>query len=206
MLLRIHPENPDERKIRQVCALLEQDAVIIVPTDTVYSMACILGSSKGIERLARLKNIPLKTARFSIGCSDLSQLSLYTRPLSSPTFKAMKRAFPGPYTFIVPANNNVPKWFMGKRKSIGIRVPDNRIFSAIVEELGKPLVVSSVRDENEIQEYTTDPELIAERFGASVDAVIDGGYGKLDASSILDCTGEIPTVIREGLGPTDEVL
>ena len=206
MLLRIHPENPDERKIRQVCALLEQDAVIIVPTDTVYSMACILGSSKGPERLARLKNIPLKTARFSIGCSDLSQLSLYTRPLSSPTFKAMKRAFPGPYTFIVPANNNVPKWFMGKRKSIGIRVPDNRIFSAIVEELGKPLVVSSVRDENEIQEYTTDPELIAERFGASVDAVIDGGYGKLDASSILDCTGEIPTVIREGLGPTDEVL
>ncbi|MBT6163880.1 L-threonylcarbamoyladenylate synthase [Flavobacteriales bacterium] len=206
MLLRIHPENPDERKIRQVCALLEQDAVIIVPTDTVYSMACILGSSKGLERLARLKNIPLKTARFSIGCSDLSQLSLYTRPLSSPTFKAMKRAFPGPYTFIVPANNNVPKWFMGKRKSIGIRVPDNRIFSAIVEELGKPLVVSSVRDENEIQEYTTDPELIAERFGASVDAVIDGGYGKLDASSILDCTGEIPTVIREGLGPTDEVL
>jgi tRNA threonylcarbamoyl adenosine modification protein (Sua5/YciO/YrdC/YwlC family) len=206
MLLRIHPENPDERKIRQVCALLEQDAVIIVPTDTVYSMACILGSSKGLERLARLKNIPLKTARFSIGCSDLSQLSLYTRPLSSPTFKAMKRAFPGPYTFIVPANNNVPKWFMGKRKSIGIRVPDNRIFSAIVEELGKPLVVSSVRDENEIQEYTTDPELITERFGASVDAVIDGGYGKLDASSILDCTGEIPTVIREGLGPTDEVL
>ena len=206
MLLRIHPENPDERKIRQVCALLEQDAVIIVPTDTVYSMACILGSSKGLERLARLKNIPLKTARFSIGCSDLSQLSLYTRPLSSPTFKAMKRAFPGPYTFIVPANNNVPKWFMGKRKSIGIRVPDNRIFSAIVEELGKPLVVSSVLDENEIQEYTTDPELIAERFGASVDAVIDGGYGKLDASSILDCTGEIPTVIREGLGPTDEVL
>jgi tRNA threonylcarbamoyl adenosine modification protein (Sua5/YciO/YrdC/YwlC family) len=206
MLLRIHPENPDERKIRQVCALLEQDAVIIVPTDTVYSMACILGSSKGLERLARLKNIPLKTARFSIGCSDLSQLSLYTRPLSSPTFKAMKRAFPGPYTFIVPANNKVPKWFMGKRKSIGIRVPDNRIFSAIVEELGKPLVVSSVRDENEIQEYTTDPELIAERFGASVDAVIDGGYGKLDASSILDCTGEIPTVIREGLGPTDEVL
>ena len=206
MLLRIHPENPDERKIRQVCALLEQDAVIIVPTDTVYSMACILGSSKGLERLARLKNIPLKTARFSIGCSDLSQLSLYTRPLSSPTFKAMKRAFPGPYTFIVPANNNVPKWFMGKRKSIGIRVPDNRIFTAIVEELGKPLVVSSVRDENEIQEYTTDPELIAERFGASVDAVIDGGYGKLDASSVLDCTGEIPTVIREGLGPTDEVL
>jgi tRNA threonylcarbamoyl adenosine modification protein (Sua5/YciO/YrdC/YwlC family) len=203
MLLRIHPENPDERKIRQACALLEQDAVIIVPTDTVYSMACVLGSAKGLERIARLKNIPLKTARFSIGCSDLSQLSLYTRPLSSPTFKAMKRAFPGPYTFIVPANNNVPKWFMGKRKSIGIRVPDNRIFSAIVEELGRPLVVSSVRNEREIQEYTTDPELIAERFGKSVDAVIDGGYGKLDASSVVDCTGDAPVVIREGLGPVD---
>ena len=164
MLLRIHPDNPDERKIQQACALLEKDAVIIIPTDTVYSMACVLGSAKGLERIARLKNVPLKAARFSIGCSDLSQLSLYTRPLSSTTFKAMKRAFPGPYTFIVPANNNVPKWFTGKRKSIGIRVPDNRIFSAIVQELGRPLVVSSVRDASEIQEYTTDPELIAERF------------------------------------------
>ncbi len=206
MLLRIHPDNPDERKIRQACALLEKDAVIIVPTDTVYSMACVLGSAKGLERIARLKNVPLKAARFSIGCSDLSQLSLYTRPLSSTTFKAMKRAFPGPYTFIVPANNNVPKWFTGKRKSIGIRVPDNRIFSAIVEELGRPLVVSSVRDASEIQEYTTDPELIAERFGTDVDAVIDGGYGKLDASSVLDCTGDTPDVIREGLGPIEDLV
>jgi tRNA threonylcarbamoyl adenosine modification protein (Sua5/YciO/YrdC/YwlC family) len=206
MLLRIHPDNPDERKIRQICGMLERDAVIIVPTDTVYSMACLLGSSKGLERIARLKNIPLKTARFSIGCSDLSQLSLYTRPLSSTTFKAMKRAFPGPYTFIVPANNNVPKWFTGKRKSIGIRVPNNQIFSAIVQELGLPLVVSSVRDANEIQEYTTDPELIAERFGTSVDAVIDGGYGKLDASTVLDCTGDAPMLIREGLGSVDDVI
>ena len=206
MLLRIHPDNPDERKIRQICGMLERDAVIIVPTDTVYSMACLLGSSKGLERIARLKNIPLKTARFSIGCSDLSQLSLYTRPLNSGTFKAMKRAFPGPYTFIVPANNNVPKWFTGKRKSIGIRVPNNRIFSAIVQELGLPLVVSSVRDANEIQEYTTDPELIAERVGSSVDAVIDGGYGKLDASTILDCTGDAPMLIREGLGSVDDVI
>jgi tRNA threonylcarbamoyl adenosine modification protein (Sua5/YciO/YrdC/YwlC family) len=204
--LRIHPDNPDERKIRQACALLEKDAVIIIPTDTVYSMACVLGSAKGLERIARLKNVPLKAARFSIGCSDLSQLSLYTRPLSSTTFKAMKRAFPGPYTFIVPANNNVPKWFTGKRKSIGIRVPDNRIFSAIVQELGRPLVVSSVRDASEIQEYTTDPELIAERFGTDVDAVIDGGYGKLDASSVLDCTGDTPDVIREGLGPIEGLV
>jgi tRNA threonylcarbamoyl adenosine modification protein (Sua5/YciO/YrdC/YwlC family) len=126
--------------------------------------------------------------------------------LSSTTFKAMKRAFPGPYTFIVPANNNVPKWFTGKRKSIGIRVPDNRIFSAIVQELGRPLVVSSVRDASEIQEYTTDPELIAERFGTDVDAVIDGGYGKLDASSVLDCTGDTPDVIREGLGPIEGLV
>ena len=206
MLLRIHPDNPDERKIQQACALLEKDAVIIIPTDTVYSMACALGSAKGLERIARLKNVPLKAARFSIGCSDLSQLSLYTRPLSSTTFKAMKRAFPGPYTFIVPANNNVPKWFTGKRKSIGIRVPDNRIFSAIVQELGRPLVVSSVRDASEIQEYTTDPELIAERFGTDVDAVIDGGYGKLDASSVLDCTGDTPDVIREGLGPIEGLV
>lgn len=206
MLLRIHPDNPDERKIRQICAMLERDAVVIVPTDTVYSMACVLGSSKGLERIARLKKKSLKTARFSIGCSDLSQLSLYTRPLSSNVFKAMKRAFPGPYTFIVPANNNVPKWFLGKRKSIGIRVPDNPIFSAIVEELGRPLVVSSVREESEIQEYTTDPELIAERYGNQVEAVVDGGFGKLDASSVLDCTGDEAVVIREGLGPVESIL
>lgn len=206
MLLRIHPDNPDERKIRQICALLERDAVVILPTDTVYSMACVLGSSKGLERIARLKKKSLKTARFSIGCSDLSQLSLYTRPLSSTVFKAMKRAFPGPYTFIVPANNNVPKWFLGKRKSIGIRVPDNRIFSTIVTELGRPLVVSSVRDENEIQEYTTDPELIAERYGNQIEAVVDGGFGKLDASSVLDCTGDETVVIREGLGPMEGIL
>jgi tRNA threonylcarbamoyl adenosine modification protein (Sua5/YciO/YrdC/YwlC family) len=206
MLLRIHPDNPDERKIRQICAMLERDAVVIVPTDTVYSMACVLGSSKGLERIARLKKKSLKTARFSIGCSDLSQLSLYTRPLSSTVFKAMKRAFPGPYTFIVPANNNVPKWFLGKRKSIGIRVPDNPIFSAIVEELGRPLVVSSVREESEIQEYTMDPELIAERYGNQVEAVVDGGFGKLDASSVLDCTGDEAVVIREGLGPVESIL
>jgi len=206
MVLRIHPDNPDERKIRQICALLERDAVVILPTDTVYSMACVLGSSKGLERIARLKKKSLKTARFSIGCSDLSQLSLYTRPLSSTVFKAMKRAFPGPYTFIVPANNNVPKWFLGKRKSIGIRVPDNRIFSTIVTELGRPLVVSSVRDENEIQEYTTDPELIAERYGNQIEAVVDGGFGKLDASSVLDCTGDETVVIREGLGPMEGIL
>ena len=206
MLLRIHTDNPDERKIRQICAMLERDAVVIVPTDTVYSMACVLGSSKGLERIARLKKKSLKTARFSIGCSDLSQLSLYTRPLSSTVFKAMKRAFPGPYTFIVPANNNVPKWFLGKRKSIGIRVPDNPIFSAIVEELGRPLVVSSVREESEIQEYTTDPELIAERYGNQVEAVVDGGFGKLDASSALDCTGDEAVVIREGLGPVESIL
>lgn len=206
MLLRIHPDNPDERKIRQICALLERDAVVIVPTDTVYSMACVLGSSKGLERIARLKKTSLKIARFSIGCSDLSQLSLYTRPLSSTVFKAMKRAFPGPYTFIVPANNNVPKWFLGKRKSIGIRVPDNRIFRAIVEELGRPLVVSSVREENEIQEYTTDPELIAERYGNQVEAVVDGGFGKLDASTVLDCTGDEAVVLREGFGPVEGIL
>ena len=186
--------------------MLERDAVVIVPTDTVYSMDCVLGSSKGLERIARLKKKSLKTARFSIGCSDLSQLSLYTRPLSSTVFKAMKRAFPGPYTFIVPANNNVPKWFLGKRKSIGIRVPDNPIFSAIVEELGRPLVVSSVREESEIQEYTTDPELIAERYGNQVEAVVDGGFGKLDASSVLDCTGDEAVVIREGLGPVESIL
>ena len=206
MLLRIHPGNPDERRIRQAAALLDDDAVLVIPTDTVYSFACVLGSSKGLERLAKLKGIALKQARFSVACADLSQLSAYTRPLSNAVFKMMKKALPGPYTFIVPANNNIPKWFVGKRKEIGIRVPDNAILRALVHELGRPLVVSSVRDEDEVVEYTTDPELISERFGTQIDGVIHGGFGTVDASTVIDCTQQEPEVVREGLGNLEGLL
>jgi len=206
MLLRIHPGNPDERRIRQAAALLDDDAVLVIPTDTVYSFACVLGSSKGLERLAKLKGIALKQARFSVACADLSQLSAYTRPLSNAVFKMMKKALRGPYTFFVPANNNMPKWFVGKRKEIGIRVPDNAILRALVHELGRPLVVSSVRDEDEVVEYTTDPELISERFGTRIDGVIHGGFGTVDASTVIDCTQQEPEVVREGLGNLEGLL
>lgn len=202
MLLRIHPENPDDRRIRQAIALLERDGVLVVPTDTVYSFACVLGSTKGLERLAQLKQVALKDAQFSIACADLSHLSSYARPLDNAVFKMMKRALPGAYTFIVPANNNVPKWFVGKRKNIGIRVPDHPVLERLVRELDRPLVVSSVRDEDEIVEYTTDPELIHERFEGRIDAVIDSGYGSNDASTVIDCTQSVPVLVRQGRGPS----
>ena len=201
MLLRIHPDNPDERRLDQVIELLKRDGVVVVPTDTVYSFACMLGSTKGLERLAALKRVQLKTAQFSIACADLSHLSAFARPLSNTVFKMMKKALPGPYTFIVPANNNVPKWFVGKRKTIGIRVPDNGTLQALVERLGSPLVVTSVRDDDEVVEYTTDPELILERFEGRVDAVVDSGYGTVSASTVVDCTGDEPEVVRSGRGP-----
>lgn len=202
MLLRIHPENPDDRRIRQAIALLERDGVLVVPTDTVYSFACVLGSTKGLERLAQLKQVALKDAQFSIACADLSHLSSYARPLDNAVFKMMKRALPGAYTFIVPANNNVPKWFVGKRKNIGIRVPDHPVLERLVRELDRPLVVSSVRDEDEIVEYTTDPELIYERYEGRIDAVIDSGYGSNDASTVIDCTQSVPVLVRQGRGPS----
>lgn len=206
MLLSIHPENPDERKIRQVVELLERDAVIVVPTDTVYSFACALGSSSGLERIAQLKNIPLKEARFSIACADLSQLSLHARPLNSQVFKMMKKLLPGPFTFIVPANNNVPKWFVGKRKTIGIRVPDQKVIQSLLHQLGRPLVVSSVRDSDDIVEYTTDPELIWERHGGKVDAVIDSGNGQIQGSTVVDCSNDAPQLVRQGLGSVEGLV
>lgn len=203
MLLSIHPENPDERKIRQAVEWLNRDAVIVVPTDTVYSFACALGSSSGLERIAQLKNIPVKEARFSIACEDLSQLSHHSRPLDSHVFKMMKKMLPGPYTFIVPANNNVPKWFVGKRKTIGIRVPDQKVLQTVLRELGRPLVVSSVRDADDVIEYTTDPELIWERHGGKVDAVIDSGFGQIHGSTVIDCSNETPELVRQGLGAVE---
>ena len=177
-----------------------------MPTDTVYSFASKLGNSKGFERIARIRGIRPNKAHFSLLCKDLSDLSQYTRPVANEVFKLMKRALPGPFTFILQAGGNVPKLFRSSKKSIGIRIPDNKVALAILGEIGIPLVVSSVHDEDHILEYTTDPELIEEKHGHHVDAVIQGGFGELYASTVIDCTNGIPEVIRKGRGNIESLL
>jgi len=206
MLLRIHPDNPDARRLDQAVRALRTDGVVVVPTDTVYSFACALGSSKGLEQLARLKGLKPEKANFSLLCADLSMLSAFTKPLPNDVFKLMKRALPGPYTFILEASGQVPKWFTSNRRAIGIRVPDHPVAQALLAAHGGPLVVTSVHDEDAVLEYTTDPELIHERYGDRVEAVIDGGYGHLHASTVIDCTVSPPEVVREGLGPVEGLL
>jgi len=200
MLLHLHPDNPDERKIRQIADCLRHGGIIIYPTDTIYGIGCDITKHKVIERIAAIKGKNLKNERFSIICSDLSLLSDYTRPINNTIFRIMKKALPGPYTFILEANNNVPKIFHNKRSSIGIRVPDNLITQAIVKELGNPIVSTSVKVDDTIDEYITDPELIYERFGDKVDIVIDGGYGDNIPSTIIDCSDGTVVLIREGKG------
>tara|TARA_Y100001954_G_C15813101_1_gene606160 strand:- start:2602 stop:3222 length:621 start_codon:yes stop_codon:yes gene_type:complete len=206
LIIRIHQEEPEFDRVKQVVSILEKDGLVVCPTDTVYSFACLLGSSKGFERIARLKGLRPNKAHFSILCSDLSNLSKYSRPVPNEIFKLIKRALPGPFTFILPSGGNVPKLFRSKKKTIGIRIPDNVVAQAILREIGKPLVVSSVHDDDEILEYTTDPELIEERHGHAVDAVVHGGFGELYASTIIDCSSGIPEVIREGRGDIDSIL
>ena len=206
MIINIHPDNPDPRGVREVVKILNRDGVIVIPTDTVYSFASLLGNSKGFDRIARIKGLRPNKAHFSILCSDLSDLSHYTRPVPNEVFKLMKRALPGPFTFILQSGGNVPKLFRSTKKTIGIRVPDNNVAQAIMLEIGKPLIVSSVHDEDDVLEYTTDPELIEERHGHSVDAVINGGYGELYASTIIDCTSGIPEIVREGRGDVSGLI
>lgn len=206
MIIRIHQDGPDPKRVRDVVSILQKDGVIVCPTDTVYSFSCALGSIKGFERIARLKGLRPNKAHFSILCSDLSDLSKYSRPVPNEIFKLMKRALPGPFTFILPSGGKVPKLFRSSKKTIGIRIPDNPVTLAIIREIGLPLVVSSVHDEDEILEYTTDPELISERYGHAVDAIVHGGFGELYASTIIDCSSGIPEVIREGKGDIDAIL
>lgn len=203
MLLTIHPDNPDKRKIDQAIKVLKKGGVIIYPTDTVYSIACDLTNRRAVERMAQIKGIKIEKANFSLICSDLSHISDYTVQFSNTIYKLMKRALPGPYTFILNGNNSVPKLFKSKKKTIGIRVPDNNIARMLVEELGNPLISTSVHDDDEVLEYITDPELIHEKYENILDIVIDGGFGKNEASTIIDCTGNEPEVIREGIGPID---
>lgn len=194
----MHPENPAERQVRQIVEILKEGGVIIYPTDTVYGIGCDIYKPKAIERVAQIKGIKPEKANFSIICYDLSHISDFTRPIDNNIFKLMKRNLPGPFTFILEANNNVPKILKSNRKSIGIRVPDNKIIREIVKELDNPIITTSLKTNDEIIEYNTDPELIFEEYRNLVDAVIDGGYGGLVASTVVDCTVNPPEIVRMG--------
>ena len=200
--IKIYPENPNPKEVRRVVEVLRRGGLIIYPTDTVYGLGCDITNTRALERIARIKGIKLEKANWSFICADLSNLSDYVRQIDTPTFKILKRALPGPYTFILPGNNSLPKVFK-KKKTVGIRVPDNSIAKSLVEGLGNPIVSTSIRDEDELLEYTTDPELIFEKWENLVDAVIDGGYGDNVASTVIDLSGTEPEVIRAGKGSID---
>lgn len=200
MLLKIYPENPNARHIRMVVECLLDGGIIIYPTDTVYGLGCDIFKPKAIERIAQIKNIKVEKANFSFICHDLSQLADYSKPIPNTVFKLMRNNLPGPFTFILNASNNVPKTIQSKKKTVGIRIPGNNIPIIIVKELGNPIMSTSIRDEDRIIEYTTDPELIYEKYNKLVDIVIDGGYGDNEPSTVVDCTSDEPEIIREGKG------
>jgi len=206
MLIHIHPKNPEPKKIKTVVECLLDGGVIIYPTDTVYSIGCLLTKSKGIERVARIKGVKVEKANFSIVCHDLSNLSDYSRHVNTNIYKIMKKALPGPFTFILDASNKVPKYFNSDKKEIGIRIPDHLIPQEIVKESGAPLISTSVHDNDEVLEYTTDPELIYERYENLVDLVIAGGYGNNVASTVINCTSGLPEIVRQGIGITDDLF
>ena len=200
MLIKIYPQNPNDKDIRNVVDVLQKGGTIIYPTDTVYGLGCDITNAKAVEKIARYKNVSVEKSNFSFICSDLSHLSGFSKPVSNQLFKLLKRYLPGPYTFILNANGNVPKYFKGKKKTVGVRIPDNSIILEIVRVLGNPIMSTSIHDEDEIIEYSTDPELIHEKFQDWVDLVIDGGYGDNIPSTIVDCTSDVPTIIRQGKG------
>ena len=201
-LIKIYEENPNPKAIKKVIDVLKQGGLVIYPTDTVYGLGCDINNSKALERIARIKGVKLEKAKLSFICSDLSNLSDYVKQIDSSTFKILKRALPGPYTFILPRSKSLPSVFK-KKKEVGIRIPNNNITLEIVKALGNPLVSTSIRDEDEILEYTTDPELILEKWDNLVDLVIDGGYGGNEGSTIVDLSKDEPEVIREGKGSLD---
>ena len=200
--IKIYEENPNPKEIKRVVEVLRKGGLVIYPTDTVYGLGCDITNSKALEKIARIKGIKLVKANWSFICTDLSNLSDYVRQIDTATFKILKRALPGPYTFILPGNNNLPKEFK-KKKTVGIRVPDNSIVKALVEGLGNPIVSTSIRDDDDVLEYTTDPELIFEKWKNLVDVVIDGGYGGNIGSTIIDVSSGQAEVIREGKGSLD---
>jgi len=200
--IRIYPKNPNDKEIAKVVKTLKNGGLIIYPTDTVYGLGCDITNSKALEKIARIKGIKLEKTNFSFVCSDLKNISDYVKQIDTSIFKILKRSLPGPYTFILPGNNNLPKEFK-KKKTVGIRIPDNNIAIEIVRQLGNPIVSTSIHDQDQIIEYTTDPELIFEKWQNLVDIVIDGGYGDNHASTIIDLSEDEPQVIREGKGTLD---
>lgn len=205
MFIKLYNENPNPRDILRVVEVLQQGGIIIYPTDTVYGMGCDITNVKAVEQIARLKGINIEKSNFSFICSDLSHLSIYARPISNHVFKTIKKNIPGPFTFILEASSNVPKYFKGKKKTVGIRVPDNNIIREIVRELGNPILSTSIHDDDEIIEYTTDPELIYEKFKDITDLVVDGGFGELVPSTVVDFTSSEPVIIRQGKGKLIEI-
>ncbi|MDF1518526.1 MAG: L-threonylcarbamoyladenylate synthase [Lutibacter sp.] len=204
-LIKIYNENPNEREIDKVVKILQKGGLIIYPTDTVYGLGCDITNTKAMEKVAQLKGLKLDKANFSFICYDLSNLSDYVKQIDTPAYKILKKALPGPYTFVLPSSTNLPKAFKNK-KTVGIRIPDNNIIRELVKKLGNPIVSTSIYDEDDLLEYTTDPELIFEKWGNRVDIVIDGGYGSNIPSTIVDLSeGEI-TILREGLGSVDALL
>ena len=200
--IKIYNDNPNQRAIDKVVKILKSGGLVIYPTDTVYGLGCDITNNKALEKIALIKGVKLEKAKFSFICNNLSHLSDYVKQIDTSTFKVLKRALPGPYTFILPGSNNLPKVFK-KKKTVGIRIPDNNIITSLVENLGNPIVSTSIRDDDEILEYTTDPELIYEKWGNLVDVVIDGGYGDNIGSTIIDLTNDYPEVVREGKGSLD---
>ena len=201
-LLKVYETNPDQRVIDQAVDVLRKGGLIIYPTDTVYGLGCDITKTRALEKIARFKQIKLEKANFSFICYDLSNLSEYVRQIDTPTYKILKRALPGPYTFILEGNNNLPKVFK-KKSTVGIRVPDNNIIRTIAKQLGNPIISTSIYDEDDVIEYTTDPELIFEKWRDKVDLVLDGGYGDNIASTIIDLTEDEIVVVREGKGSLD---
>jgi tRNA threonylcarbamoyl adenosine modification protein (Sua5/YciO/YrdC/YwlC family) len=200
MLIRLYNENPSQKHIRQIVDILESGGVIIYPTDTVYAMGCDINATRSIEKIARYKGLNPKNPDMSLIFHDMSQLSEYTVIRNNTLFKLLKRNLPGPFTFIVQANSQIPKLFKNKKKTVGIRIPDNRIVLELVRELGRPIITTSIHDSDEVLEYSTDPELIFEKYSDFADVVVDGGFGNKEASTIVDCTGDEPEIIRQGLG------
>lgn len=202
MLLHIHPENPQPRLIKQVVESLQQGGIIIYPTDTVYGLGCDILQQKAVERICRIKKVDPKKAQLSFVCSDLSHLSEYAKPLSNPVYRLLKEHLPGPYTFILSASKMVPKIMQSKKDTIGLRIPANNIAMAIIKELGRPILSASLPGEM-VEDYT-DPEVMHENFMHEVEYVIDGGIGGMVPSTVIDCTGDEPVLIREGLGEWEE--
>lgn len=206
IFFKLYEENPEQKKLDVILDVLQNDGVIIYPTDTVYGIGCSITSRNAIDKLARIKGLKPGKERFSLIFDSLSQVSEYAKNIHTPVFKVMKKALPGPFTFILHSSNKLPKLLNSTKKTVGVRVPAHNIPRTIVQHLGCPIITTSIRDEDEIKEYSTDPELIYEKYGNSVDAIINGGYGNNIPSTIIDCTGEEFEILREGLGDSNAIL